>query len=222
MDKMTIPRVAFTALFGFIVIAPCAAAQGGRAPAGMAAACAPAKVDGAAVDHATMNHAEHAAQLSATPCPVPTAVGQGAYAAIGEIVRYLEADPSTDWSKVNVESLRQHLIDMDDVTMRARATQRSVTDGAEITVTGAGSTVAAIKRMVTSHARQLDQDPELRAQVREVPAGVVLTVTARNAGDARVAARIRGLGFAGLLTLGDHHAPHHLALARGTPMAHGH
>ncbi len=218
---MTIPRVAFTTLLSIIVIAPCAHAQAGRASA-RAPACVPAKADGAAVDHATMNHAEHAASLAATPCPVPTGAGQAAYAAIGEIVRYLKADPNTDWSRVNVEALRRHLIDMDDVTMRARAAQRNVTDGAEITVTGSGSTVAAIKRMVASHARQLDQDPELRAQVRAVPTGVVLIVTARNAGDTRVATQIRGLGFAGLLTLGDHHAPHHLALARGTPMAHGH
>ena len=47
---------------------------------------------------------------------VPTMPGQDAFGAIQEIVRILEADPKTDWSKVNLEALRQHLIDMKDVT----------------------------------------------------------------------------------------------------------
>jgi hypothetical protein len=44
---------------------------------------------------------------------LPTQPGQSAFAAIQEIVAMLEADPKTDWSRVNIEALRQHLIDMD-------------------------------------------------------------------------------------------------------------
>jgi hypothetical protein len=40
-------------------------------------------------------------------------------------------------------------------------------------------------------------------------------VTARAAEDAKTVARIRGLGFVGLLVQGGHHGPHHLAMARG-------
>jgi hypothetical protein len=50
------------------------------------------------------------------------------------------------------------------------------------------------------------------------PTGVRLTVTARDAEDAKAVARVRGLGFIGLLTLGGHHQPHHLAMARGQAM----
>jgi hypothetical protein len=36
-------------------------------------------------------------------------------------------------------------------------------------------------------------------------------------------ARIRGLGFIGLLVQGAHHQPHHLAMAKGEKMpGHGH
>jgi hypothetical protein len=36
-------------------------------------------------------------------------------------------------------------------------------------------------------------------------------------------ARIRGLGFIGLLVQGGHHGPHHLAMARGEmPAGHRH
>ena len=51
----------------------------------------------------------------------PTMPGQDAFGAIQEIVRILEADPKTDWSKVNLEALRQHLIDMNEVTLKAAA-----------------------------------------------------------------------------------------------------
>jgi len=55
---------------------------------------------------------------------VPSEPGQAAFAAIQEIVGILEADPTTDWSKVNIEALRQHLIDMDNVTLRAEVKRR--------------------------------------------------------------------------------------------------
>jgi hypothetical protein len=35
-------------------------------------------------------------------------------------------------------------------------------------------------------------------------------------------ARLRGLGFIGLLTAGAHHGPHHLAMAKGETFAHSH
>ena len=37
--------------------------------------------------------------------------GHDAFGAIQEIVQILDADPNTDWSKVDLEALRQHLID---------------------------------------------------------------------------------------------------------------
>jgi hypothetical protein len=48
-------------------------------------------------------------------------------------------------------------------------------------------------------------------------------VTAKNAADAKAVARLRGLGFIGLLTEGAHHGPHHLAMAKGEAIpGHGH
>lgn len=53
--------------------------------------------------------------------------------------------------------------------------------------------------------------------------GVNLTVVAKNPDDAKTIARIRGLGFIGLLVQGGHHQPHHLAMAKGEEMpGHGH
>ncbi|HEV8411423.1 MAG TPA: hypothetical protein VGQ30_13000 [Gemmatimonadaceae bacterium] len=154
--------------------------------------------------------------------PLPKQPAQAAYASIAEIVRILKADSTTDWSKVDLEAVRQHMIDMDAVTMRAQVKQQSVPGGVSMMVTGDAVVAASIKRMLTSHAGMLDQDPQYHAVVVPLASGVRFTVTAKDPANAKVVALIRGLGFAGLLTEGDHHARHHLALARGDAMAHMH
>ena len=101
------------------------------------------------------SHIDHAQHIHGGEAIVPTMPGQEAFGTIQEIVRLLEADPATDWSKVNIAALREHLIDMDEVTMRAGARERPLDNGLEITVTGQGRTLGAIKRMVPAHAHEL-------------------------------------------------------------------
>ncbi|MGA7666054.1 MAG: hypothetical protein WBW13_14615, partial [Pseudolabrys sp.] len=55
----------------------------------------------------------HGQQSAATG--TPTLPGQDAFGTIQEIVQTLQSDPKTDWSKVNIDALRQHLIDMNEV-----------------------------------------------------------------------------------------------------------
>ena len=141
----------------------------------------------------------------------PTMPGQDTFGAIAEIVGILEADPATDWTKVDVERLRQHLIDMNEVMLRAAVSQTSVPGGLAMDITGTGRTEQAIRAMVTPHAVELDRMPEWSAKTGPVAGGVRLTVIAKETGDAKLVARIRGLGFAGLITEGAHHQPHHLA-----------
>jgi hypothetical protein len=162
-----------------------------------------------------MDHASHAMGTKAA-----TPAGQDAYATISAIVAQLEADSTTDWSKVDIEALRQHLIVMNDVTLRARAQQSTVPGGARMDVTGDGKVAESIRAMLHAHATMLAGMGPYRTTVTDIPGGVRFVVTAANPQDQQTVARIRGLGFAGLLTLGDHHAAHHLALARGQPMMH--
>jgi hypothetical protein len=149
----------------------------------------------------------------------PTMPGQDAFGAIAEIVRILEADASTDWSKVDLERLRQHLIDMNEVVLRSALKQTSVPGGLVMEITGSGRTEQAIRAMVVPHALELDRMADWSAKTEDVPGGVRLTVVARTPDDAKLVARIRGLGFAGLLTQGGHHQAHHLAMARGDARA---
>ena len=59
----------------------------------------------------------------------PTMPSQDAFGAIQEIVQILDADPKTDWSKVDLEALRQHLIDMNEVTLKAETAPKQIDGG---------------------------------------------------------------------------------------------
>jgi len=158
-------------------------------------------------------HMQHGStSSSAFGSATPTMPGQDAFGTIQEIVRILESDPKTDWSKVDLEALRQHLIDMNDVTLKSDAKTVTADGGITVTVTGAGRAIDAIQRMVPAHAAELDKMNGWRAKVEKLPDGVRLTVTA---GDPAQVIRIRGLGFIGLMVSGAHHQPHHLAMAKG-------
>ena len=109
----------------------------------------------------------HGQQSAATGTPP----GQDAFGTIQEIVQILQSDPKTDWSKVNIDALRQHLIDMNEVTLHAAAAQRMIDNGIEITVTGEGRTLEAIKRMVPAHVNEL-HEIGWSAKSEDLPNGV--------------------------------------------------
>src|SRR5581483_4669109 len=138
--------------------------------------------------------------------------GQDAFGAIQEIVRLLEADPKTDWSKIHLAALREHLIDMNEVTLHAVAVETPIDGGLEMAITGEGRTLPAIQRMIPAHAQELSQLNGWSARTAPRPDGVTLVVTAA---DPAQVAHIRGLGFIGLLVSGSHHQAHHLAMAKG-------
>jgi uncharacterized protein YgiM (DUF1202 family) len=142
----------------------------------------------------------------------PMQPGQGAFGAMAEVVRTLEADAATDWSKVDMERLRQHLIDMNEVTLTADAAAKPIDGGLQIAVTGSGRTLAAIQRMVPAHAQEVNGVNGWSAKTDPIANGVLLTVTTKDSKDVQ---RIRALGFIGILVSGSHHQAHHLAMAEG-------
>ncbi len=73
-------------------------------------------------------------------------------------------------------------------------------------------TIATLRRMVPAHAVQLAQDDRWTVEAVDADNGVELRVTS---GDPSVVARIRGLGFFGLMASQDHHREHHIMMARG-------
>jgi hypothetical protein len=159
------------------------------------------------------HHAGMAAMMDHSPAAtgLPTLPGQDAFGAIQEIVEILEADPTTDWSKVDIAALREHLIDMNEVALYAIAEVHPLDDGVDIAVTGKGRTLEAIRRMIPAHAHELNRIG-WSARTEEIPGGVRLIVTTQ---DSNQAAKLKALGFMGIMVVGSHHQQHHLMIAKG-------
>jgi hypothetical protein len=167
-------------------------------------------MDGHTAQHSGMhdnNPPRVASQLT------PTEPGQTAFATIQEIVVLLETDPDTDWSQVNIEALRQHLIDMDNVTLRAQVSATEITGGVRYTITSEDPVVAAgIERMVTNHWRSVVDTAAEKIEVNAIDGGVTLSLTTSTGEQLD---RLKALGFIGWLTSNMHHQAHHLASAMG-------
>jgi hypothetical protein len=167
---------------------------------------------GEGMDHLAFGHSE------TTSGTVLTEPGQGAFAVLAEAVVVLEADPDTDWSRVDLAGLRGHLVDMDRLVSDTVVTETELPDGLVALATGDSETIAALRRMVPAHAAQLAQDDRWTVAATETENGMELRVTS-DAPD--TSARIKGLGFFGLMASQDHHREHHLMMARGED-AHAH
>lgn len=163
---------------------------------------------------AQMNHDTHGtgSDTAAAASGLPVEAGQSAFAAIQEIVAKLGADPETDWSKVNINGLRQHLVDMDELIRNAAATAVDIDKGVRISITGKGRTLRAIQAMVPAHAGELDKIAGWSAEGIVSADGAQLTVTSVDGSEAH---KIRALSFFGLMATGAHHQQHHWAIASG-------
>lgn len=144
---------------------------------------------------------------------LPREGGQSAFAAIQEIVAMLEADPKTDWSKVNIEALRQHLVDMNNVTLEATVVSRVAGGSTAFSVSGEGKVTGSIQRMITAHAATMNGVDGWTYVAKLTPTGADLTITPPNQKDAE---KLSALGFIGVMAQGMHHPQHHWMLAIGT------
>lgn len=138
----------------------------------------------------------------------PQETGQSAFAAMAEIVALLQADPENDWGAVNIDKLRDHLVDMDLLTRKAEVTRILRPDGARFEVRGSPRVQSAINTMVPAHAPFLAGKTGWSVTSEEMEDGIALIV----GGDGE---QIQGLGFFGLMTIGAHHQEHHLMIAKG-------
>lgn len=143
---------------------------------------------------------------------MPHMPGQEAFGTVQEIAAILRADPATDWSKVNLDALREHLIEMNEVALNADAKVERIEGGIRVAVTGTGRTLVAIQRMLPAHAQEMNGQDGWKMLAEPRADGMTLTVTSA---DAKQVAMIRGLGFIGVMASGDHHQAHHLMIAKG-------
>jgi len=141
---------------------------------------------------------------------IPTEPGQGAFAAVSEIVTILKNDPETDWSLVNISALRDHLVDMDMLVTYADVTTTNIENGIEMTVSLIGQGGGAVSRMVPAHGPFMAAESGWQSDVSQSDDAITWRVTSPED-----AVQIRALGFFGLMATGDHHRAHHIGMARG-------
>lgn len=142
----------------------------------------------------------------------PRETGQATFAAIQEIVGMLDADPATDWTKVDIEALRQHLIDMNNVTLNAAVEAMEMEGSVRFTVSGDGPVRESVRRMVMAHAATVNGVDGWKFVAEPSDTGATLTVSPP---DKASLVKLRALGFIGVMARGMHHQQHHWMLATG-------
>lgn len=162
-------------------------------------------------------------RVNAADTPMPAAhayrspltePGNDAFGAIQEVIHALEADPHTDWSKVNLEALRAHLVDMHNMTLNVTVlAQTPIANGVEITVApDTARAAASLERVFAAHPAQLEAETGWKMTVRRAGRHFVMTVTTNNPAEV---SKMRGLGYIGILASGAHRQAHHWAIANG-------
>lgn len=142
----------------------------------------------------------------------PVETGQSQFAAIAEIVALLRDDPDTNWAQVDIKALRDHLVDMDNVTTSA-SVERTV-DEMRVTfmITGDQLVEASIRRMVLAHSPMLQGSSDWTVISEKMEGGASMQV---QTGSEEELNQVLGLGFFGLMTVGAHHQQHHMMIAMG-------
>lgn len=167
-----------------------------------------------ATSQSTMNH-QHMMGAN-TPLTLP---GNDVFGTIQEAVHKLEADSTTDWSKVNLEGLRQHLLDMKAFTEEVKVVeQKPIDKGIWIRVKPETARAkGALKRMFSMHPAMLKQEKGWDMTAEKEGDDWVINCTTENTAEV---AKVRGLGYIGLLAEGAHHQMHHWMIVKGNMQMH--
>ena len=154
---------------------------------------------------------EHSHEHSSSPL---TAAGNYAFWTIQEAISKLDADPKTDWAKVNIEALRQHLVDMHNFTINVDVlSQKPIQNGLVAVVQPTTKRAeASLDRVLSAHPSQLKRETGWDMLVEKTGDLYTLTVTTVTPTEV---ARIRGLGYIGVMALGAHHQSHHWSMVQG-------
>ena len=164
------------------------------------------------------NHNNH--KMSMAPPPL-TEAGNDVFGTIQEAITKLNNDPNTDWSKVDIEALRKHLVDMYEMTINIDViSQKPIKNGLQVKMKPIGNRASeALERVFSAHPMMLEQETGWKMKVKLIKSQYVLTITTNKPSEIE---KIRGLGYIGLMAYGNHHQPHHWSMAKGSNPHHSH
>lgn len=141
--------------------------------------------------------------------------GNEIFGTIQEVVQKLEADPTTDWSKVDLEALRQHLLDMKAFTENVSVTNKKrIEKGVELRVKPETPRATnALKRLFAMHPAMLKKEKNWTMRTASYGKNQwTITVTTDDKSEVE---KINALGYIGILAEGAHHQMHHWMMATG-------
>lgn len=149
-----------------------------------------------------------------TPTPPLKEAGNDVFGTLQEAITALSNDSTTDWRQVDVEKLRQHLLDMGDMTINVEIVSRQDNPaGLEVVIAPTTARAKqALQRVLSAHPKQLEQETGWDMQVTRQNDQYRLAVTTKNTQEID---KIRGLGYIGLMASGTHHQTHHWAMVKG-------
>jgi len=153
-------------------------------------------------------------QMRNRPVSNLSEAGNDAFGTIQEVITQLNNDPNTDWSRVNIETLRQHLRDMNDMTLNVEVLSQKPIENGMVAVVEATTPRAAeaLGRVSRGHPPQLKRETGWVMKVTQDGKTFTFTTTTEKPQEVD---KIRGLGYIGLIASGPHHQPHHWAMATG-------
>ncbi len=138
--------------------------------------------------------------------------GNDIFGAIQEVIIQLEQNPNTDWSQVDLEALRQHLLDMKAFTEEVEVlSQTPIDQGIELHVKPQSDlAIKALTNVLGKHPSMLKSEMGWDMVSFQKDGHWVITCTTDKEEEV---AKIRGLGYIGLLAAGAHHQLHHWMVA---------
>lgn len=185
------------------------------------------------MDHSKMDHSKHMMQMNAESqkpvvpaAKIPSSTplkeaGNAIFGTIQETIKMLDADPNTNWEKVDIEGLRQHLIDMENFTSGVDVlSEKKIEKGAEIIVRAKSEEAHhSLDRALKAHPSMMESETGWTMGVKQNKERFTLTIETQKPEEV---ARLRALGYIGVMALGDHHQIHHWMMASGSNPHDGH
>ena len=191
-------------------------------------------------DHSNMDHAKHMMQMqknaqavipneaavkpvtpSQTKATPLKEAGNAIFGTIQETIKALDANPNTDWTKVDLEGLRQHLIDMENFTTGVDVlSQKRIEKGAEVIIRAKSEEAHySLERALKAHPSMMESETGWTMGVKQNKERFTLTIETQKPDEV---ARLRALGYIGVMAQGDHHQVHHWMMASGANPHDGH
>lgn len=163
-------------------------------------------------EHSMEHHQQMATQNQAL---LLTEAGNDIFGTIQEVIANLNANPNTNWDKVNIGALREHLLDMRDMTINIEViSQDRLKNGSKILIRPTNiRSRQAMKRVLSAHPAQLKKETNWQMQVHKQEDKYLLITTTDKPKEVN---KINGLGYIGLMAYGSHHQPHHWSMATGS------